>query len=66
MNAPIMQFHESYGALPTTTLRLVRKHNVSPADFDHIIDVLKIPTWNELEQHIIDHSPMGYYQPRFF
>lgn len=32
-----MTFHESYGELPTSILRLYRRHNVSPADHDRIL-----------------------------
>ncbi len=56
-----MTFHESYGSLPVNTLRLIRKHNVSPADLDNIIDYLLIPTWGEVDVHIVSHSEKGMY-----
>ena len=69
-----MTFHESYGNLPTNTLRLIRKHNVSPADFDELTDILGfaayqpggIIDWPVIDKHIIDNSTLGYYQPKFF
>ena len=61
-----MTFHESYGSLARTTMTLIRKYNVSPADYDHIIQVLLIPTWAEVNKHIISNSETGMYIPRFF
>lgn len=61
-----MTFHESYGTLPRTTLRLIKKFNVSPADLDMIINYLVIPTWGEVDAHIISHSETGMYRPKFF
>ena len=69
-----MTFHESYGNLPTKTLRLIRKHNVSTADFDELTDILGfdayrpggIIVWSVIDKHIIDNSQRGYYQPKFF
>ena len=40
-----MTFHESYGSLPLKTLRLIRKYNVSPADFDQMTDLLGLSAW---------------------
>jgi hypothetical protein len=31
-----MIFHESYGYLPKSTLRLIKKHNVSPMDYQFL------------------------------
>jgi hypothetical protein len=33
-------FHESYGELDPATLTLIRKRNVSPADYDTIVGVV--------------------------
>lgn len=60
-----MTFHESYGFLPSKTLRLIRKFNVSPSDFDWIIDVLCIPTWDEVDEYIVSHSKTGMYRLSF-
>jgi hypothetical protein len=41
MTKPLsMTFHESYGPLPTSLLRLYRRHNVSPADHDRILNAI--------------------------
>lgn len=64
-----MTFHESYGALPVSTLRLVKRYNVSPADFDFMLDQFMGPVpdgWKWVNDHIVTNSPNGYYQPRFF
>lgn len=77
----MMTFHESYGHLPKSTLRLIKKHNVSPADFDMMTDMLgfdawvwsietpDIPgyiDWSIIDDHIVSNSETGMYQPRFF
>lgn len=69
-----MTFHESYGDLPTKTLRLIRKFNVSPADFDCMTDVLGFDAyspggvidWSVIDTHIVSNSETGMYRPRFF
>lgn len=64
-----MTFHESYGSLPKSTLRLVKKYNVSPADFDFMLDQFMGPVpdgWRWVNSHIVENSPNGYYQPRYF
>lgn len=32
-----MTFHESYGELPSNLLRIVKRHNVSQADYDAVL-----------------------------
>ena len=69
-------FHESYGHLPVSTLRLIKKFNVSPADFDLMLDILNAGTssgvfvvneaWAEVNEHIVSNSDTGMYRPRFF
>lgn len=69
-----MTFHESYGNLPVKTLRLIRKHNVSPADFDMMTDLLGnvayqgngVIDWSVIDDHITSNSWNGYYRPKFF
>lgn len=63
-----MTFHESYGNLPESTLRLIRKHNVSPADFDLMTDLLGMSNdWSEINEHIrANLSDSGMYSPKFF
>lgn len=73
----MMCFHESYGNLPVETLTLIGQYNVSPADYDMMLDLLNPwidgddstpgrPDWQAINVHIIHNSPKGYYQPRFF
>lgn len=69
-----MTFHESYGSLPKRTLSLIRKHNVSPADFDLMTDLLGFEAysgmgrvdWEVIDNHIVSNSETGMYTPRFF
>lgn len=69
-----MTFHECYGELPVKTLRLIRKFNVSPADFDMMTDILGnvayrpggIILWDVIDSHITDNSTNGYYRPDFY
>lgn len=61
-----MVFDEYYGRLPKNTLRLIKKYNVSPADFDLMTDILGNGDWPDINQHIVDNSTGGYYQPRFY
>lgn len=69
-----MTYHEYYGYLPAKTMRLIRKYNVSPADLDMMTDILGfdayqtggIIDWSVIDQHIIDNSTDGYYQPKFY
>lgn len=75
----MMTFHESYGTLPKSTLALIRKYNVSPADFDMMCDLLGFaawvpatvrldgePDWSVIDEHIVSNSETGMYRPRFF
>lgn len=68
-------YHESYGHLPESTLRLIRRFNVSPADFDLILDtyMYKVGTepttaadWIDVDEHIKANSVAGYYRMTFF
>lgn len=72
-----LTFNENYGYLPTSTLRLVKKFNVSPADFDLILDSFMFNfaelaggaasrAWLTVNDHILQNSANGYYQPRMF
>lgn len=72
-----MTFHESYGNLPASTLALIKRHNVSPADFDLMLDSFMFQvadvtspavaaTWDDINDHITANSPNGYYVPRYF
>lgn len=68
MNTTQMVFDESYGNLPKSTLRLVKRHNVSPADFDYMTDILGMENdWSVINRHITDNlTASGMYVPRFF
>lgn len=75
MNTTQMVFDESYGNLPKSTLRLIRKYNVSQADYDMILDLLGLAAWNGvhtladwdmIDDHIVSNSETGMYRPRFF
>lgn len=72
-----MTFHESYGNLPVNILSLVKRFNVSPADFDMMLDLLGFEgivdgvhdaktAWQAIGQHIVSNSETGMYRPRFF
>lgn len=63
---PKMTFHESYGTLPASTLRLVRRYNVSPMDFDYMTDILGFGSWEDVNYHIENNSTSGMYRPRYF
>lgn len=69
-----MTFHESYGELPKGTLSIIKRYNVSPADFDLMTDLLGFEAyygngkidWTVINDHIVSNSETGMYQPRFF
>ena len=67
-----MTFHESYGHLPVSTLRLIRKYNVSQGDYDYILSLMGAE-WSSpnidfgaVDAHIVSNSGTGMYRPRFF
>lgn len=68
----MMTFHESYGHLPERTLRLIKKFNVSQADFDGLLYIAGYEfgdadiDFETIDCLIVDNSPNGYYQPRYF
>lgn len=63
-----MQFHESYGTMPKSTLDTIKACNVSPADWDDMLmrwghswgdtDLY----WPGVENHILTHSSSGSYR----
>jgi len=67
-NTSKMTFHESYGNVSARTLRLIRKYNVSPADYTLMVNRLHggVPSWIEIERHIVSNSETGMYRPRYF
>ena len=65
--AKTMTFHESYGHMPTTTLALFKRANVSPADWDGMLarwgfewSDPDLP-WVEIENHVLSHMVNGLY-----
>lgn len=60
----MMTFHESYGALPQSTLRLVKRFNVSPSDWEMLLDKFgRVDTpFAAVEMFIREHSPNGMYR----
>lgn len=72
MSLSAITFHESYGYLPRYTLGLIRKYNVSPADFDSIMRAFgwePYPPegvgidWDAIDDFMHAGSPDGYYRP---
>ncbi len=70
-----MTYDENYGSLPKATLRLIKRYNVSPADYDVMLDILGLAAWDSeksraiwsvIDIHILDNVVRGYYYPRFF
>lgn len=70
-----MTFHEYYGNLPVKTLRLIKKFNVSPADYDLMLDLLgnvawdsekSVALWHVIDEHIVSNSETGMYIARYF
>lgn len=55
-----MTFHESYGELPAGILRLIKEYNVSPADYDLIVECAGTD-WVFIRYHILTYSTNGYY-----
>lgn len=56
-----MVFHEQYGELRDSTLRLIKKANVSPADYEALLDKFGriLPHWDEIEAFIKKNIPKG-------
>lgn len=63
-----MEFHESYGLMPSSTLKVIKSNNVSPADWDGMLDRWGIDwfdedkPWDGIEHHITTHSESGSYR----
>lgn len=62
MTVMAMTFHESYGDLPKRLLTMVRKYNVSPADWDALRDLFG-DEWTAIMEFIDTNSTSGYYNP---
>lgn len=67
-------FHESYGTVAKSTLSLIKRYNVSPADYDLMTDLLGnvaylgdgVIDWKVINRHIVANSDDGYYVGRSF
>ena len=53
-----MTFHESYGMLPKHLLRMVKRFNVSPADWNELTD-LHGTDWEGIREVIINSITPG-------
>lgn len=64
----MMTFHESYGELPVSTLRLIKRNNVSPADYEMLLYKFgNVDThFPDVEAFIREHSPDGMYRPPLY
>lgn len=55
----MMVFNENYGELPKSLLSLIRRHNVSPADYD-ILEFSGM-SFSDMEAHIKSNLRDGMY-----
>lgn len=54
-----MVYHETYGEIPITLMRTIKKNNVSPADFQSM--EYKGMSHGEMLNFIKDNSPNGQF-----
>ena len=54
-------YHEFYGEIPVGLMRAIKKHNVSPADFQRM--EYKEMSFSEMLDFIKDNSPNGQFSP---
>lgn len=63
-----MIFHESYGTMPKSTLAVIRRCNVSPADWDGMLNRWgyewgsHVLPFEQIEDHILVHTVNGSYR----
>jgi hypothetical protein len=64
----MMVFHESYGELPKSTLSLIKRSNVSPMDFEMLLDKFgRVDThFPDVEAFIKEHTVNGIYRPPMY
>lgn len=60
-----MTFHEMYGPVSKPQLAAYRKHNVSPADHDEMVNHFGEDAHDQIVEHVKRNSPNGMYQPRW-
>jgi hypothetical protein len=53
-------YHEAYGEVEVSTLNIIRKRNVSPADFDELCGVFGCDE-EYIRDAIEEYSPHGFY-----
>lgn len=58
-------FHESYGELTRPLLSAIRKYNVSPSDYDYLVECYG-RDYAAITREIIAHSPGGNYSDYHF
>lgn len=58
-------FHESYGELTRSLLSAIRKYNVSPSDYDYLVECYG-RDYATIQREIIAHSPNGNYSDYLF
>lgn len=64
----MMTFHESYGELPESTLRLIKRSNVSPMDYEMLLDKFgRVDThFPDVEAFIKEHTVDKSYRPPLY
>lgn len=67
-----MTFHESYGELPKRVLTLIRRYNISPADYDQILNAFGYVygdsdiDWTSVVTYIEAATVSGIYRPSMY
>lgn len=64
----MMLYNEWYGELPKTTLALIKRSNVSPMDYQDLLDKFgRVGThFPNVERFIRDHTVNGMYRPPIY
>lgn len=57
-----MRFNEQYGMLPTNIDRMLKRFNVSPADYNALAEAFGAD-WASMRAHVVSHSKTGMYRP---
>lgn len=60
-----MVFNEWYGEIPVSLNRMLKKYNVSPADFQTLESYFG-DNWANIQDAIRDYSPKGYFNEFLF
>ena len=59
-----MAYDENYGIVPDVTMRMIKRYNVSPSDYDTLCVVFDHDVAG-MQAHIIQNSQKGYYNPKY-